>query len=75
MEIKETDGEGRFEPASDDDSVLVGMMFERLSEMHPEWPMGVRSDIAMALFTTVKKWAHNLELTSDSHRIVEVDES
>jgi hypothetical protein len=70
MEIKETDDEGRYEPASEDDSALVSLMFVRITELYPDWPMADRSDLAMSLFVTVKKWAHNLELTSTNHRIV-----
>lgn len=74
MEVRETDDDGQFEPASDDDSALVGMMFERITEMHPDLEMRHRADIAMSMFVVVKKWAHNLDLTSDSHRIVETEE-
>ena len=73
MEIKETDDEGRFEPSSRDDSILCGMMFEKITAMWPDLAMHHRSDLAMALFVVVKKWAHDLELTSDSHRIVETN--
>lgn len=73
MEIKETDGEGRFEPVSRDDSILVSLLFEKITEHRPDWPMGDRTDLAMSMFTVVKKWAHNLDLTSDHHKIVEID--
>lgn len=62
------------EPSSDDESHLVGMLFDRITEMHPDWPMGDRTDFAMAMLAVVKKWAHNLELTSDSTRSVDVEQ-
>jgi hypothetical protein len=64
------------DPSGQDESVLVGMMFEKITELRPDWPMGDRTDLAMAMLGVVKKWAHNLELTSDSSRLVDIgDES
>lgn len=71
MEVRETDDDGRFEPASEDDSALVSMMFVRITELYPDWPMHQRTDLAMMMFVVVKKWAHNLDLTSTNHRIVD----
>lgn len=59
------------EPSSDDESHLVGMLFERITEIYPDWPMGERTDLAMGMLAVVKKWAHNLEMTSDSSKKVE----
>lgn len=73
MEVKQADDLTTFfEPVSKDESALVGMLFERITEIFPEWPMGDRTDHAMKMFAVVKKWGHNLDLTSDSHRMVEV---
>lgn len=58
------------DPSNEDESILVGMLFDRVTEVFPEWPMGDRSDLAMKMFAVVKKWAHNLELTNDSSRTV-----
>jgi len=71
VEVRETDDDGRFEPASEDDSALVSMMFVKITELYPDWPMHQRTDLAMTMFVTVKRWATNLDLTSTSHRIVE----
>ena len=71
MEVRETDSDGMYEPASEDDSALVSMMFLKITELYPDWPMHERTDLAMVMFATVKKWAHNLELTSTNHRVVE----
>lgn len=62
------------EPNTDDESALAGMLFDRITQLRPDWPMGDRSDLAMAMVAVVKQWAHNLELTSDSSRIVRTDE-
>ena len=61
------------EPANDDESVLVGLLFEKATLLYPDWPMGDRTDLAMSMLAVVKQWAHNLELTSDSSRTVEVE--
>ena len=74
MEVRETDDDGMFEPASEDDSALISLMFIKITEMYPDWPMHERTDLAMTMFATVKRWAHNLDLTSTTHRIVETDE-
>ena len=71
MEIRETDNEGQYEPVSEDDSALVSMLFLQITELYPDWKMSDRTDLAMTMFATVKKWAHNLELTSTNHRVVE----
>lgn len=76
MEVKQTDGSTEYlEPASQDESALVGMLFEKITELYPDWKMFERSDLAMAMFATVKKWGHNLELTSESHSIVELPQN
>ena len=61
------------EPANDDESILVGLLFEKATLLYPDWPMGDRTDLAMSMLAVVKSWAHNLELTSDSSRTVEVE--
>lgn len=73
MEVKQTDESTlHLEPTSKDESALVGMLFERITEIFPEWPMGDRSDHAMKMFAVVKKWAHDQSLTSESHRFVNI---
>lgn len=75
MEVKQTDeATVHLEPVSQDESALVGMLFERATELYPDWKMSDRSDLAMAMFATVKKWGHNLDLTSESHRMVTLPE-
>ena len=49
------------EPQTEDESKLVQMLFERITEFQPVAPLGDRTDIAMAMFATVKKWAHDGE--------------
>ena len=58
------------DPSNDDESILVGMLFDKLTELRPDWPMGDRTDLAMSMLAVVKRWAHNLEMTSDSSRTV-----
>jgi hypothetical protein len=74
MEVRPPSAE-ELDPANDDESVLVGMLFEKITTIYPDWPMGERSDLAMSLLAVVKRWAHNLELTSDSSRTVLYTES
>ena len=59
IEIKAVGDEGiKNEVASADEGRLATMLFDRITEELPHWPMGDRSDLAMSLFTVVKKWAH-----------------
>ena len=74
IEVRETDNEGQYEPASEDDSALVSLMFVKITELYPDWPMHERTDLAMVMFATVKRWATDLELTSTNHRIVDTEE-
>jgi hypothetical protein len=71
MEVRDVP---ELEPVSDDESALVGMLFDRITELYPDWPMGDRTDLAMGMLAVVKKWAHNLELTSKSTRTVMTSE-
>lgn len=71
MEAKTT-GNEHLDPHGEDESVLVGMFFQRITEIFPEWPMGDRTDLAMTMLAVVKTWAHNLELTNDSHSVVDL---
>lgn len=52
-------------PANDDESELVGMLFEKATELFPDWKMGDRTDLAMSMLAVVKKWAHKNELAKD----------
>lgn len=63
------------EPANDDESILVGLLFEKATQLYPDWPMGDRSDLAMSMLAVVKKWAHNLELTSESSRTLVIEDA
>lgn len=75
VEVKQTDEATLYyEPETDDESTLVGMLFERVTEIYPEWPMGDRTDLAMSMLAVVKRWAHNLELTSESAKVLDVNE-
>lgn len=68
MEIRQTDESTlHLEPHSKDESALVGMLFEKITETYPDWKMSDRSDLAMSLFAVVKQWAHDMSLTSKSH--------
>ena len=58
------------EPTTDDESQLVGMLFDKITEVYPDWNMPDRSDLAMLMLGVVKQWAHNVEATSQSTRIV-----
>ncbi len=61
------------EPVTKDESTLVGLMFEKITELYPDWPMGDRTDLAMALFAVVKQWGSDEELVSDSAVMVEAN--
>jgi hypothetical protein len=43
-------------PINKDESDLVQMLHERITEMRPDWPLGDRSDMAMEMFAIVKRW-------------------
>lgn len=73
MEAKAS-GNEHLDPHGEDESILVGMMFEKITERYPDWKMGDRTDLAMAMLAVVKTWAHNLELTNESHKTVEIVE-
>lgn len=47
------------EPKTEDESRLVQMLFEKITESLPDEKMGDRTDLAMSLFATVKQWAHD----------------
>ena len=51
------------EPVSEDESRLVGMLFNAATKLFPEWNMGDRTDLAMSMFSVVKQWAHADEMT------------
>lgn len=50
------------EPKTDDESTLVQMLFEEVTNSWPDLPMGDRSDFAMRTFAVIKQWAHDLEI-------------
>jgi hypothetical protein len=72
MEFKRS-GDEYLDPHGEDESALVGMLFEKITEHFPDWPMGDRTDLAMSMLAVTKKWAHNLELTNGSHTTQEID--
>lgn len=60
MQIKDvSDDEQSFTmPKNESESQLVQMLFEKATELRPDWPMGDRTDLAMAMLSVVKRWAH-----------------
>ena len=50
---------------TDDESVLVGLLFEKITKLYPDWKMGDRTDLAMAMFAVFKRWAHSEDLTTE----------
>lgn len=62
MQVKDVDPEGDPKsltmPKNDEESLLVQMLFERITELRPDWPMGDRTDLAMNMLSVVKRWAH-----------------
>jgi hypothetical protein len=65
MQIKDiSDDEESFTmPKTDDESELVQMLFEKITELRPDWPLGDRTDLAMSMLSVVKRWAHKHKLT------------
>ena len=60
MQVKQVGEETlHLEPKTEDESRLVQMLFERITEFYPDEKMGDRTDLAMSLFTVVKQWAHD----------------
>lgn len=51
-------------PKNEEEGLLVSMMFEKVTELFPDWGMGDRTDLAMSLFSVVKRWAHKNEMTT-----------
>jgi hypothetical protein len=51
-------------PKGEDESRLVQDFFEKITELRPDWPMGDRSDLAMAMLAVVKRWAHESAATT-----------
>ena len=49
------------EPKTEDESLLVQMLFEHFTECFAEQPMGDRTDLAMSTFAVVKDWAHKMD--------------
>jgi hypothetical protein len=66
MEIKSVDDDEQSftMPKGEDESRLVQMLFEKVTELRPDWPMADRSDLAMAMLSVVKRWAHESNLDS-----------
>lgn len=62
MQIKDvSDDEQSFTmPKNESESQLVQMLFEKVTELRPDWPLGDRTDLAMSMLSVVKRWAHNL---------------
>ena len=60
MEIKSVgDDENLYTmPKSESESVLVQMLFEKATELYPDWKMGDRTDLAMSMLSVFKRWAH-----------------
>lgn len=54
----------RYEPANEEESELVQALFERITEIRPNEPMGDRTDLAMYCFAVFKKWAFQEEMTT-----------
>lgn len=64
MEIREDSVTSPY-PVTPEEMALAQMMFEKITELRPDWPMGDRTDLAMTMFAVVKKWAHKEELTTE----------
>lgn len=60
MEIRDVseDEESFTMPKGEDESRLVSMLFEKVTELRPDWPLADRSDLAMSMMSVVKRWAH-----------------
>lgn len=62
MEVKSVDPLGDPHsltmPTSEEESRLVQMLFEKATDLRPDWPMADRTDLAMAMLGVVKTWAH-----------------
>lgn len=60
MEIRDVseDEESFTMPKGEEESKLVQMLFEKITELRPDWPMADRSDLAMSMLSVVKRWAH-----------------
>lgn len=60
MQVKDvSDDEESFTmPKGEDESRLVQMLFEKVTDLRPDWPMADRTDLAMSMLSVVKRWAH-----------------
>ena len=70
MEVKLVDdGDPRHltMPKGDEESRLVALLFEKATELYPNWEMGDRTDLAMAMLAVVKTWAHQNDMTRVPH--------
>jgi len=56
------------EPKTQDEGILCQMLFERITERHPDLTLVERAELSMSLFEVVKQWAHD---TGDTKLIVE----
>lgn len=66
MEVKDTQPDPHLTtmPTTDEESELVQMMFEKATQLFPDWKMGDRTDLAMSMLAVVKRWAHKNEMTN-----------
>lgn len=60
MEVKDVsdDKHSLTMPKNEEESILVQMLFEKITEHRPDWPLGDRTDLAMSMLSVVKRWAH-----------------
>lgn len=64
MEVKAVDDEtAAYEPLTQSEGFLATDLFKKVTELFPDWKMGDRTDLAMAMFVTFKKWAHEDDAT------------
>lgn len=65
MQVKDTQPDPHLTtmPTTPEESELVQMMFEKITDLRPDEKMGDRTDLAMAMLAVVKRWAHKNEMT------------
>jgi hypothetical protein len=66
MEVKLVDDGDPYHltlPKGEEESRLVQSLFEKATELYPDWKMGDRTDLAMAMLSVVKRWAHETAVT------------
>lgn len=66
MQVKsvEDDEQSFTMPKNNEESKLVQMLFDKITEHRPDWPMADRTDLAMSMLSVVKHWAHENQMSS-----------